>query len=71
MGQLDTPPLVVPPSQTVWLLWVVTQDQYGKTELAGVFSARYRAEFAQRFIHNYQSYIKMAVLDEAKKELIR
>lgn len=71
MDKLDAPPIVVPPPQTVWLLWVVTQDQYGKTELAGVFSEHYRAEFAQRFIHNYQSYIKMAVLDEAKKELIR
>jgi hypothetical protein len=58
-------------TQTVWLLWVCTQDQYGKMELAGVFSTKDRAEKAQSFIHNYQSYVKEAVLDGARKELLK
>lgn len=53
--------------KTVWVLTVVTSDQYGKSETVGIFSSKLLAMRARNLFEGKQTGIQEVVLDEFKR----
>jgi hypothetical protein len=50
---------------TVYLVYVEKSDQYGTSEVAGVYSSRERAEAAETIIRRRRTFVKEFNVDAA------